>query len=142
MSDRRGRLFPLRRGLVAAGIVVLTITLPQAALPLAVLIIVTTIAFGLFWAPAMAMVSDTAEQLGLALGFAFALVNLAWALGQVAGAGFGGVTAKATTDLVPLAVVSGLCLVTFLALRGRESVAAPYTGHGAPITEPVAGTRS
>jgi MFS family permease len=140
VSDRRGRLVPIRIGLIAAAAIVLTITLPQAGLPLAVLIVVTTIAFGLFWAPAMAMVSDTAEEAGLALGFAFALVNLAWALGQVAGSGFGGVTAKATSDAVPLAVVSALCLATFLALRGRESPAGTYEGYGEPITRPVAGT--
>ncbi len=141
MSDRRGRLFPIRRGLVAAGIITLTVTVPHTALPLAVLIVVATIAFGLFWAPAIAMVSDTAEAAGLALGFAFALVNLAWALGQVAGSGFGGVIAKATSDGVPLGAVSVLCLLTYLALRGRESVTVPYTEHGAPTSQAVAGIR-
>lgn len=141
LSDRRGRLVPIRRGLVAAGLLALTITLPGAAFPLAVLIVVTTIAFGFFWAPAMAMVSDAAEAGGLALGYAFALVNAAWALGQVAGSGLGGAMANATTDAVPLTVVSALCLATFLRLRGRDLSPAPYTGHGEAISHPVAAGR-
>jgi MFS family permease len=137
LSDRRGRLVPIRRGLVAAGLLVLTITLPGAGIPLAVLIVATTIAFGFFWAPAMAMVSDDAEAGGLALGYAFGLVNAAWAMGQVAGAGLGGAIAKATTDAVPLAVVSVLCVATFLRMRGRDLPSAPYAGHGEAISSPV-----
>jgi MFS family permease len=120
LSDRRGRLVPIRRGLMAAGVVLLTVTLPASGLLLAIVIVITAVSLGLFWAPAIAMVSDAAEDAGLALGFAFALVNLAWALGQVSGAGLGGAVAKATTDAVPLAVVSALCLVTLVGLRGAR----------------------
>jgi hypothetical protein len=87
----------------------------------------------------MAMVSDWAEEAGLALGFAFALVNLAWALEQVVGSGFGGVMAKGTTDLVPLVAVSLVCLATLLSLRGRRLREAPYKAHGPPIPRPVSG---
>jgi len=58
---------------------------------------------------------------GWALGLAFALVNLAWAVGQVGGAGIGGVLAKATVDAVPFLIVSCLCLVTFAALRSPRT---------------------
>ncbi|MCW3015460.1 MAG: transporter [Solirubrobacterales bacterium] len=120
LSDRRGRLVPIRRGLVAAAVVLLTVTLPASGLLLAAVIVLAAVSLGLFWAPAIAMVSDAAEDAGLALGFAFALVNLAWAVGQVSGAGIGGAVAKLTTDAVPLAAVSALCLLTLMALRGAR----------------------
>ena len=52
-------------------------------------------ALGAFWAPAMAMLSDAADHARVQQGFAFALVNLAWATGQVAGTGAGGALADA-----------------------------------------------
>ncbi len=138
ISDRRGRLVPIRVGLVASAGMLLTVTLPTSGLLLAVVITLTTLTLGTFWAPAIAMVSDTAEDAGLALGFAFALVNLAWAAGQVTGAGAGGLLAKLTTDAVPLATVSLVLLVTFMAVRGREAVPATYDGHGATDVRPPA----
>jgi MFS family permease len=120
LSDRRGRLVPIRAGLVASALVLLTVTLPDSGVLLAVVVVLTAVALGVFWAPAMAMVSDAAEDAGLALGLGFALVNLAWALGQVSGAGLGGAVATLTTDAVPFAVVSVLCLLTLGALRGAR----------------------
>lgn len=122
VSDRRGRLVPIRVGLVTSAVVLLTVTLPTSGLLLAGVIGLTALTLGIFWAPAIAMVSDTAEDAGLALGFAFALVNLAWAIGQVTGAGAGGALAKVSNDAVPLALVAALLIGTFFALRGREPV--------------------
>ena len=39
----------------------------------------------MLWAPSMALLSDGAEALGIAQGFAFALSNLGWSIGQTAG---------------------------------------------------------
>lgn len=128
LSDRDGRFAPIRRGLAVASVLLLLVTLPGTGLLLAVVLVAAAAALGLFWAPAMALLSDLAEESGLALGFAFALVNLAWAAGQVAGSGLGGVTAKATTDFVPLAGVAFACAATLTALSRaarRERVAAP-----------------
>ena len=41
---------------------------------------------GVLWAPAIAMLSDGAEAHGLEQAFAFALVNLAWSVGEGGGA--------------------------------------------------------
>jgi MFS family permease len=74
----------------------------------------------------MAMLADAAEHSGLDQGFAFALVNLAWAIGQVTGSASGGALAEATTDAVPFLVVSALCLATLVALgRSRSPADAP-----------------
>lgn len=121
VSDRRGRLLPIRAGLAAATVVLALVTVPQTALLLGVAIVATSAALGVFWAPAMAMLSDAAESARLQQGLAFALVNLAWALGQVAGSGFGGALAQETADGVPLGIASGLCLLTLAGLLARGS---------------------
>jgi hypothetical protein len=65
----------------------------------------------------MAMLTHAAEARGLDYGYAFGLLNLAWAPGQTIGAALGGTIAEATSDAVPYYVLSGLALVTLLALR-------------------------
>ncbi len=116
LSDRRGRLLPLRVGLAAAAGVLLCFTLPGSPLTLALVIVAIAAALGAFWAPAMAMLADSAATRGLDQGFAAALMNLAWAGGQILGAGGGGAVAKVAGDALPIAVLAGLCAATLLGL--------------------------
>ncbi|MEA2198694.1 MAG: hypothetical protein QOJ25_2745 [Solirubrobacteraceae bacterium] len=116
VSDRRGRLVPLRFGLAAATVALLCFTLPDSVVGLAVVIVVIVAAIGLFWAPSMAMLSDAAETHGLHQGLAAALMNLAWAGGQIVGSGGGGAAAKIAGDGLPLAVAAGACAVTLAVL--------------------------
>jgi hypothetical protein len=69
----------------------------------------------------MAMLSDGAEAAGVAQGFAFALVNLAWATGQTAGAAGSARLADAAGDRVPFFVLVVVCALTLLGLV-RQSV--------------------
>jgi MFS family permease len=112
VSDRRGRILPLRAGLAGSAVALLLFTLPQTAVLLAVVIVLETIGLGTFWAPAMALLSDAADSYGVSQGYAMALINLAWASGQVVGAGGGGALAKATGDAVPFAISAALCAAT------------------------------
>ena len=123
LSDRRGRMFPLRIGLAGAAVVLLCFTLPRSALLLAVVIVLATVALGTFWAPAMAMLSDAADLHGMSQGYALALINLAWAAGQIAGAGGGGALAKAAGDGLPFAAAAGLCALTLGLLLVRPAAA-------------------
>ena len=116
LSDRRGRVLPLRYGLGAATAVLACFTLPESAALLAVLLVAAATALGAFWAPAMAMLSDAADVRGLDQALAAALMNLAWAGGQIVGAGGGGAVAKAAGDAVPAIVTAGLCAGTLLLL--------------------------
>lgn len=116
LSDRRGRMSPLRLGLGAATGALLCFTLPADGVLLAAVIVLIACTLGLFWAPAMAMLADVADARGLDQGLAAALMNLAWAGGQVVGAGGGGALAKATGDGIPMAGIAGLCALTLLAL--------------------------
>jgi predicted MFS family arabinose efflux permease len=65
------------------------------------------------------MVSDVAESRDVPQGYAMALTNLAWAAGQIVGAGGGGALAKATSDAVPFAVASALCALTLAMMLFR-----------------------
>ena len=124
LSDRRGRLLPLRVGLIATAGLLASFTLPRSALLLAALVVAVDGALGVFWAPAMAMLSETAERHALDQGLAAALMNLAWAAGQTLGSGLGGPIAGAAGDFAPAAIAGALCLGTLAALsrsatRGR-----------------------
>lgn len=122
VSDRLGRLAPLRAGLVVSAPLLVVFTLPRSAAAVAVLLVVLASAVGLFWAPAMAMLADQAEESGLDQGLGFALVNIAWAGGQVVGSSGGGALAQRTADAVPLGAVAVLFLAT-LALLLRHGTA-------------------
>jgi MFS family permease len=126
VSDRRGRMFPLRIGLAATAIVLLCFPVSSSVVAVAGVVVLTAVALGSFWAPAMAMLSDAAEAIGLSQGYAMALINLAWAAGQIVGAGGGGAIAKATGDAVPFAISAALCAATLgLTLLRRIRVALP-----------------
>jgi MFS family permease len=121
LSDRRGRLAPLRFGLAGTAVALACFTLPNTAAGLAGLIVLTGAIVAAFWAPAMAMLSEAAESGGLEQGYAAALINMAWALGQMTGAGVGGALAKAAGDAVPMLTAAGLAVLTLLALRPARS---------------------
>jgi MFS family permease len=126
-SDRRGRIIPMRLGLAVTIVLLACFTLPRAATALAVLIVAVAATLGAFWAPAMAMMSETAEECGLDQGLAAALMNLAWAIGVTGGAGVGGAIAKAAGDGPPVFLLAGLFGVTLVVLMGggaaREALA-------------------
>ncbi len=124
VSDRRGRMFPLRIGLAAAGIVLFGFTLSETVLVVASIVVLSAVALGIFWAPAMAMLSDSAESTGLGQGYAMALINLAWAAGQIAGAAGGGALAKAAGDALPFALSAALCAATLGLVLARPVRAA------------------
>ena len=116
LSDRYGRVPPLLGALLGSALVCLLLPLPDDAWVLAFLVVAAGFAFGSFWTPAMSLVTDAAEESGLDYGYAFALINIAWAPGQGGGAAIGGAVASATSDAVPYVGLAAICLATFAAL--------------------------
>ena len=112
VSDRVGRLTPLRWALAAATAVSLAFAWISTPAVIALLLVLAAIAFGAFWAPAMALLVDAAEQAGLAQGLAFSLLNLAWAAGNVVGPAAGGGLADLAGDALPFLISGGICIVT------------------------------
>jgi MFS family permease len=121
MSDRRGRLVPLRFGLGAATATLLCFALPDQAVLQAGVVIGIAVTLGAFWAPAMALLSEAADLRGLDQGLAAALMNLAWAGGQIVGSGAGGALAKSAGDALPFVLTAALCATTLTVLMGRRS---------------------
>jgi MFS family permease len=115
----------LRAALLASTIVTLLLPWPQSAWLLALVIVSAGFAFGSFWTPAMSMITDEAEVAGLDYGYAFALVNIAWAPGQAGGAAIGGAIASVTSDAATYLGLSGLCLLTLFVIAGYSETAAP-----------------
>jgi MFS family permease len=117
LSDRHGRLLPLRLGLVGTGVTLGCFTLPGTALELSLLVILVCVVLGAFWAPAMALLSDVSERYRIDQAHGAALMNLAWAAGQIVGAVGGGATAKAYGDIFPALATAGICVLSTAATR-------------------------
>jgi MFS family permease len=113
-SDRRGRLLPLRFAVSAGVVISLAFAFADRPATIVVLLVAAAIAFGAFWAPAMALLSDGAEQVGLAQAIAFGLMNAAWGAGNWVGPSLGGALADAAGDALPYALMALVCLVTLL----------------------------
>ena len=106
---------------------------PERAWVLGVLVIAISPAIGTLWAPAMSQLSDGAERLALEQGFAFALVNIAWSVGDSVGAAGGGKLGQSAGDEVPYLILAALCAVTLagvVAARPTQAPARPRRGGG------------
>ena len=124
LADRFGALAPVRVGLVAAAIATALLPWPDNRFVLAVVIVFAALSFGTFYTPGMTLLTQAAETRGLDYGYAFALINLAWAPGQSAGSAVGGAIAQVTSDTVPYLFLCGIALATLAYLR-RPGRAAP-----------------
>jgi predicted MFS family arabinose efflux permease len=127
VSDRRGRLFPCMVGLSAGALFMVLFTLPDSIWQVFLLVCLSSPAIGTMWAPAMALASDGAESLGIAQGFAFALSNLGWSIGQTVGATASARLADATSDAVPYLLLAGVCVATLAVLAGARRTATSLT---------------
>ena len=119
VSDRRGRLLPVRLGLATSIAVSVAIAFAVEPLVVAALVVAASITYGGFYTPGMALVADRAQRAGLPQGIGFGLTNTAWALGAVTGPAVGGALAEAFSDAVPYLGCGVLCAVTLVAaVRG------------------------
>jgi MFS family permease len=123
VSDRRGTTLPIVVGLTASVLFALLLPWPGSAALLAVTVVLASLAFGTFFTPALTLLTNISEARGLDYGYAFALVNLAWAPGETIGSVGGGSLAHATADAVPYLASAGACALTLaLAWRWRASI--------------------
>jgi predicted MFS family arabinose efflux permease len=116
VSDRRGRLLPLRVSLAGAVAVLVAFSIADRPAAVVPVLILSGVTFGAFWAPAMALLADAAERIGLAQGLAFGLMNAAWGAGNALGPSIGGALADAGGDALPYALAALLCAATLLFL--------------------------
>ena len=124
LSDRVGRLLPIRVALTASVGAAIALAIASNALLISVLICAAGISFGSLYTPSMALSSDRAEAVGLAQGLGFGVVNTAWAFGELVGPTAGGALANSYSDAVPYLVGAALCAVTLAAtyrVTGRNA---------------------
>jgi MFS family permease len=124
VSDRRGRLYPIRIALAASALVAVALAAATAAPVVAALTVFAALSFGGFYTPGMALVSDRAEVVGLTQGLGFGVMNTAWAAGALSGPTIGGAAADRFGDAVPYLLCAGLSFATLLVVlaAGRRVV--------------------
>jgi MFS family permease len=117
LVDRRGPRLPATAGLAGGALAMALLPWPDEAWQLVLVIMLAAPLIGFLWTPSIVLVGEGAEALGVEPGFAFALTNMGWALGQAAGSAGSAGLAQATSDKVPYLLLSGLCLATLVRLR-------------------------
>jgi MFS family permease len=125
--DRRGNMLPMSIGLALSGILVALLPVPNRAVILAVLTVLTLggplVASTI---PAMSLMTDAIEAIGAALAFGSMLLNVAWSLGEMLGAPAAASLSHATSDAVPMGMLAAGMLLTLVpVLRMRPHRAAP-----------------
>jgi len=130
MSDRSGAARPTAMLLAASAALAILLTVADAPLLYAVLLVGLSTAYGALYAPAFALIAHGAEESGLAQGIAFAAMNGAWSIGAVIGPAAGGSVAEAAGDRLPLLVSAGVCgaALLFTASRIRRASLLTTTG--------------
>jgi MFS family permease len=112
ISDRIGRRTPYVSGLTICAVAMLAFAIAQSLGGVLAALIFTSLGAGLCFAPALTLLSDTAESTSLHQGFAAGLSNMAWASGQVVGGIGGGVVASFTGNAIPSIAIALLLLLT------------------------------
>jgi MFS family permease len=120
ISDRYGRLLPVRVGLIASAVVAGGLALGLRPAVYAPLVVLAGMSFGSLFTPAFVLISDGAERSRLAQGMAFGVMNAAWALGAVVGPAAAGAIADATGDWIPYVLTAAGCVVALAAARSHH----------------------
>jgi MFS family permease len=116
-SDRIGRQTPIAAGYAICAIGILVVPAPDVLALVIAAVVLICLGAGTCFAPAMTMLSDSAEATGLHQGMAAGLANLAWAAGQVTGGVGGGAAASAAGDWLPCYLIAAILLVAATSLR-------------------------
>jgi MFS family permease len=116
LVDRRGRILPVRVALVGAVGVATAFAWAGSAALLATLVLLAALAFGALFTPGLALVSEGADEAGVAQALAFGAMNAAWAVGNLVGPAAGGALARAAGDTTAFLVAAAACAATLAAV--------------------------
>ena len=138
VTDRRGAGVPLCAGLLTTAALVLLMPLPHTVFLLAALSVITVGGpLTAYTIPAMSLITESAERIGLALIVSTMMFNIAWAIGETVGAPAAASISQATTDAVPLLALAVIMVATFGAViatglmrRGGAPAPAPEAESG------------
>jgi len=135
ISDRRGRLFPIRIGLALIAVVALGFAFLSPPAVIVILVAGAALAASSIYAPGIALVSDRAEADRLPQTLAFGVMNTAWAIGAMTGPAAGGALADAIGDPAPYVLVAAIALLTLL-LVDRGRLEQPPTNEESAVSVP------
>jgi len=127
VADRRGAFVPIRIGLAGVAAVLCVFALPSTYLFQGVLVLAALCTSATFWTPSMSLLSEEAGRAGLQQGMAFAVANVAWAVGNGIGAYGSGALAGAVSEgaaALLAAALAAASLAAVLATRTRPAIAA------------------
>ena len=126
-SDRRGRLSPIRAGLLLIIGVALGFAILTSPFVIAFLVAGGSVAASAIYTPGTALVSDRAEASQIPQTLAFGFMNTAWATGVMIGPALGGALAGAVGDAAPYVLCAALALATlrFVSRPGYAPVKLP-----------------
>lgn len=138
VTDRRGAGVPLCVGLLTTAALVLLMPLPHTVFLLAALSVITVGGpLTAYTIPAMSLITESAERIGLALIVSTMMFNIAWAIGETVGAPAAASISQATADAVPLLALAVIMVATFGAViatglmrRGGAPAPAPEAESG------------
>lgn len=133
MSDRSGPIPPTRVALLGGAAASLLLAIGARPFGYVPFIVVAALFYGVLFTTAFSLLANGAEEVGLAQGMGFGLMNVAWATGAVAGPAAGGAIAAATGDWIPFVLAAALCAAMFVRLRTRAPL-----GVGAKLRAPGA----
>ena len=124
-TDRAGRLGPYVIGMVACAAAILVLASGESRVVVFLAVLGTSLGAGLCFVPATALLSDAADEAGLHQAYAAALLNVAWASGQVSGSIGAGGAAGAFGNAAPCIAIAMLLLATALVARRAAPRLAP-----------------
>ncbi len=123
LSDRRGRLYPVRIALACSVLVTVGMAFAVEPFVVAVLVMAASVAFGGLYTPVMALASERAERVGLPQGLGVGVLNSSWAAGMLTGPAFGGWFAQEFGDAALYLFVAAVCGLTLAAVTRPRRLA-------------------
>lgn len=127
LSDRHGRIGLGMVGLGAGLLAAIVLPIPQTTWLLFVVAALAVPLIGVIWSPAMAMLSEGAEGVGLDQALAAGLTNFTWGVGQLLGSSGGSRIGDSFGDTWAYVSLAAICALTLLVLARRISI-----GRGLP----------
>ena len=124
-TDTAGRLGPYVVGMVACAGAILLLAAAGSQAVVFIAVLGTSLGAGLCFVPATALLSDAADSAGLHQAYAAALLNVAWAAGQVSGSVGAGGTAGAFGNAAPCLAIALLLVATAIVARRAAPRLAP-----------------
>jgi MFS family permease len=129
-SDRVGRALPFAAGLTVAAVAMVVIGVAQGVAVVIGGLLLASLGGGICFAPALTLLSETAEAGSVQQGLAAGLSNMAWASGQVVGGLAGGGVASLAGYAAPSVAVATLLLCTAAYARNGLSTSGPHGAVG------------